>query len=205
MDQLSHLNMTTGKTITLTIWIFITRVMSLLFNMLSRIVIAFLPRSECLNFMAAVPISSDFGAQENKICHYFQFFTSICMKWWDQMLWSYLLLFWMLSFKVAFSLSSLTFIKRLFSSSSLSAIKLVSSEFLRLLIFLLVVLIPTCNSSSPTFCMKLNKLGWHYTALITHFPILKQSVVPCPVLTVASWPASRFLRRQIRWSGIPVF
>ena len=38
----------------------------------------------------------------------------------------------------------------------------------------------------------------------TPFPILKQSIVPCPVLTAASWPAYRFLRRQVRWSGIPV-
>ena len=36
------------------------------------------------------------------------------------------------------------------------------------------------------------------------FPILNQSVVPCPVLTFASWPASRFLSRQVRWSGIPI-
>ena len=40
---------------------------------------------------------------------------------------------------------------------------------------------------------------WH-----TPFPICNQSVVPCPVLTVASWPAYRFLRRQVRWSGIPI-
>ena len=38
----------------------------------------------------------------------------------------------------------------------------------------------------------------------TPFPIWKQSVVPCPVLTVASWPAYRFLKRQVRWSGIPI-
>ena len=36
----------------------------------------------------------------------------------------------------------------------------------------------------------------------TPFPILNQSIVPCPVLTVASWPACRFLRRQVRWSSI---
>ena len=47
--------------------------MSLLFNMLSRLVIAFLPRSKCLNFMAAVTICSDFGAQESKVCHCFHF------------------------------------------------------------------------------------------------------------------------------------
>ena len=48
MVQLSHPYMTTGKTIALTRWIFVGKVMSLLFNMLSRLVIAFLPRSKCL-------------------------------------------------------------------------------------------------------------------------------------------------------------
>ena len=55
----------------LTIQIFIGKVMSLLSNMLSRLVIAFLPRSKSLNFMASVTICSDFGAQENKVCHCF--------------------------------------------------------------------------------------------------------------------------------------
>ena len=63
--QHSHLYMTTGKTITLTRRTFVGKVMSLLFTMLSRLVITFLPRSECLNFMAAVTICSDFGAQRN--------------------------------------------------------------------------------------------------------------------------------------------
>ena len=57
----------------------------------------------------------------------------------------------MLSFKPAFSLSSFTFIKRLFSSSSLSAIRVVSSAYLRLLIFLPAILIPACGSSSLAF------------------------------------------------------
>ena len=69
--QLSHLYMTNGKTIGLTRWTFIAKVMSLLFNMLSRLVITFLPRSKRLNFMAAVTICSDFGAQKNKVCHCF--------------------------------------------------------------------------------------------------------------------------------------
>ena len=60
--QLSHPYMTTGKTISLTRWTFVDKVMSLLFNRLSRLVIAFLPRSICFNFMAAVTICSDFGA-----------------------------------------------------------------------------------------------------------------------------------------------
>ena len=73
-------------------------------------------------------------------------------------------IFWMLSFKPSFSLYSFTFIKRLFSSSSLSAIRVVSSAYLRLLIFLPAILIPACASSSPVFLMmysahKLNKQG----------------------------------------------
>ena len=80
MVQLSHLYMTTGKTIALIIWTFVSKVMSLLFNMLVCVCHSFLPRSKCLNFMAAVTICSDFGAQENKICHCFHFPPSICIK-----------------------------------------------------------------------------------------------------------------------------
>jgi len=65
--QLSHPYMTPGKTIALTIWTFVSNVMSLLFNTLSRLVITFLPRSKCLNFMAAITIYSDFGAPKNKV------------------------------------------------------------------------------------------------------------------------------------------
>ena len=65
-------------------------------------------------------------------------------------------------------------------------------------------------SSSPAFCMmysayKLNKQDDNIQPWHTPFPILNQSVFPCLVLTVASWPAYRFLRRQVRWSGIPIF
>ena len=117
--------------------------------------------------------------------------------------------FWMLSFKPTFSLFSFTFIKRLFSSSLLSAIRVVSSAYLRLLIFLLAILIPACVSSSPQFLMtysafKLNKQGDNIQPWRTPFPIWNQSVFPCPVLTVASWSTYRCLRRQVRWSGIPI-
>ena len=120
-----------------------------------------------------------------------------------------ILVFWMLSFKPTFSLSSFTFVKKLISSSSLSAIRVVSSVYLRLLIFLPAILIPACASSSPEFLMmysayKLNKQGDDIQSWRTHFPIWNQSVVPCPVLTVASWPSYRFLKRQVRWSGIPI-
>ena len=120
-----------------------------------------------------------------------------------------ILVFWMLSFKPTCSLSSFTFIKRFFSSSSLSAIRVVSSAYLRLLLFLLAILIPAYASSSPAFLMmysahKLNKQGDNIQPWCTPFPIWNQSVVPCPVLTVASWPADRFLKRQVRGSGIPI-
>ena len=119
------------------------------------------------------------------------------------------LVFWMLSFKPTFSFSSFTFIKRLYSSSLLSAIRVVSSVYLRLLIFLPAVLIPVCASSRPAFHMmysvyKLNKQGDSIQPWCSPFLIWNQSVVPCPVLTVASWPTYRFLRRQVRWSGIPI-
>jgi len=65
--QLSHPYMTTGKTIALTRWTFVAKVMYLLFNMLSRLVVIFLPRSKqvSFNFMAAITICSDFGAPKN--------------------------------------------------------------------------------------------------------------------------------------------
>ena len=83
------------------------------FNTLSRFVIAFLPRNKCLNFMTAVTVHTEFRSQENKICHCFHFSPFICREVMglDPMI----LVFWMLSFKPAFSLFSFTFIKRLFS------------------------------------------------------------------------------------------
>ena len=181
--------------------------MSLLFNMLSRLVITFLPRIKRLNFMAAITICSDSGAQKNKVWHFFQCLLSICHEVMEPE--AIILVFWMLSLKPTFSLSSFTFIKRLFSSSSLSAIRVVSSAYLRLLIFLQAILIPACAYSRPAFLMmysayKLNKQGDNIQPWCTPFPIWNESVVPCPFLTFASWPAYRFLKRQVRWSGIPI-
>ena len=123
--------MATGKTIALTRWTFAGKVMSLLFNMLSRSVIAFLPRKSVFNFMAAVIICSDFGAQKNEVSHCFHCFPIYLHEVMgpDDMIF----VFGMLSFKTNFSLFSFTFMKRLFSSS-LSAIRVVSSAYLRLLI-----------------------------------------------------------------------
>ena len=73
--QLSHPYMTTGKTIALTRWTFVGKVLSLLFNMLPRLAITFLPKEQAsFNFMATVTICSDFGAPENKVYDYFHCF-----------------------------------------------------------------------------------------------------------------------------------
>ena len=130
MVQLSYPYMTTGKTIALTRWIFAGKVMSLLFNMLSRSVIAFLPRSKCLSISWLQSPSAVILEPPRIVCHCFHYFPSICHEviGRDTMI----LVFWMSSFKSDFKLSSSTFIKRLFSSSMLSAIQVGSSAYLRL-------------------------------------------------------------------------
>ena len=72
MVQLSHPYMTTGKSINLIIWIFVSKVMSLSFNTLSRFVIAFLPKNKCL-LISWLPSPSVviLGIEENKACHFF--------------------------------------------------------------------------------------------------------------------------------------
>ena len=182
--------------------------MSLLFNILSRFVVAFLPRDRCL-LISCLQSPSTVTLEPKKIKSVTDSIISpsICHE--VMGLDALILVFWMLSFKPAFSLYSFTFIKRLFSSSLLSAIKVVLYVYLRLLLFLWANLIPTCASSSPAFHMKylaykLNKQGDNIQPWHTPFPIWNQSVVTCQVLTVASWSAYRFLRRQVRWSGIPI-
>ena len=138
--------------------------------------------------MASITIYSDFWASQNKVSHCFHHF-SIYLLWSDGTR-CHDVCFINVEFKPAFSLSSFTFIKRLFSSSSLSARRVVSSAYLRLLIFLLAIFTPACASSSLAFHMmysayKLYKQGdsiqpWH-----TPFPIWNQSIIPCQVLTVA--------------------
>ena len=145
----SHIYMTTGKTIALTRWTFVSKVMFLLFNILSRFVTAFLPRSKCLlvswlQSPSAVILeppkikSVTVSIVSPSICHEVMALDAM------------ILVFWILSFKPTFSLSSFTLIKRLFRSS-LYAIRVVSFVYLRLLIFLPVILIPACVSSSLHF------------------------------------------------------
>ena len=125
----SHIRNCYWKNHTLTRWTFGAKGMSLHFNMLLRFIIAFLPRSQVsFNFMIAVTICSDFGAQENIGCHCFHCFP-IYLPWSDGTR-GHNLRFLNVEFKPTFSLSSFTFIKKLFSSSLLSAIRVVSSLYL---------------------------------------------------------------------------
>ena len=206
--QLSHPYMTTGKTIVLTRQTFVDKVMSLLFNMLSRLVITFLPRSKHLLISwLQSPSAMILEPQKIKSVTVSTVSPSICHEVVE--LDAMILVFWVLSFKPTFSHSSLSFIKRLFSSPSPSVIKVVSSAYLKLLIFFLAYLIPACASSSLEFLMmysayNLNKQGDNIQSWCTLFPIWNQSDVTCQFLTVASWPAYRFLKRQVRWSGTPI-
>ena len=162
MVQLSHPYTTTGKTIALARWIFVGKVMSLLFNMPSRLVIALVPRSKHL-FISWLRSPSAVTLEHKNINSVIVFIVSptICHE--VMRLDARIFIFGVLSFKPAFSLTSCTLIKRFFSSSSLPAISVGSSAFLRLLIFLPAILIPVCASSSLAFCTmcsayKLNRL-----------------------------------------------
>ena len=148
--QLSHPYMTTGKTIALTRQTFVGNAMSLLFNMLSRLVITFLPRNKRLLISwLQSPSAVILEPRKVKSATVYTVSPSICHEVMGPD--AVILVFWMLSFKPTFSLSSFTCTKRLFRSSSLSAIRVVSSEYLRLLIFLPAILIPPCASSSQHF------------------------------------------------------
>ena len=140
-------------------------------------------------------IRSGFGAQENKICHCFHFFPLYLS-------WSNGIRCHDLSFlNIEIQVSIFTFLFHphqevlwfLFTFCHLSGI-----------IFLLAILILACDSFSQAFHMmysacKLNKQGDNIQPCHSPFPVLRQSVVLCLVLTDASWPAYSFLRRQVRW------
>ena len=106
--QFSHPYMTTGKIIALTRWTSVGIAMSLLSNVLSRIVIAFIPRSKSFNFRAAVTICSDFGGQENSLSVFPSFPHVFAIKWCDGVPWSWFFECWVLSqpFHSPLSLSS---------------------------------------------------------------------------------------------------
>ena len=148
--------------------------------------------------MAAVTICSDFGAQKNSLTLFPLFPHLFPMKWWDRMPWSSFSECW--ASVQLFPLSSFTFIKRLFSSS-LSVIRVVS--YFSQQSWFQLVFHPAWHFAFYSD-YKLNKQGDNIQSWRTPFPSWNQSVVPCPVTTAASWPAYRFLRKQVRCSAIPI-
>ena len=144
MIQVSHLY----TIIAFTIQTFVGKVMSLLFNMMSRFVITFLPRSKSFNFMAAVTVCRFWSPRKENVTAS-TFSPSICHEVMgpDSMILVCLMLFHTSFFTLLFHpLQEAKFLL-------LSAIRVVSSAYLRLLIFHPAILIPACASSSPAFCM----------------------------------------------------
>ena len=185
--QLSHLYLTTGKPRALTIQIFVSKVMSLLFNILPRFVIAFLPNSKRLLISwLQSPSAGILEPKKIKSVTASTFPPSICHE--VMGLDAMIFVFWMLSSEPAFSLSSFTLIRKLFSFSPLSAIRVAyaTSAYLRLLIFLPAILIPAWDSFSLTSHMmcsacKLDKSGSNTQPC--HTPCqTNQSTVPCLLL-----------------------
>ena len=201
MVQFSHLNMTIGKAIALAIWRFVSEVMSLLFNMLSRFVIAFIPRSK--NLLISW-LWWFWSPRKEKWSLLLLFSLLFAMMWWDWMPCSHFFECWDSSqlFHSPLSPSS-----RDSSSFSLSAYRVVIciSE---------VDDISACSLDSNLWVTqpgishdvlwKEVKQGDNIQTCHTPFPIFNQSIVPCPILTVASQSTYRFLKRQVRWSGIPI-
>ena len=122
--QLLHPYMNTGKTIALTRWTFVGKVMSLLFNMLSRLAIAFFPRSNCLLIswlQSPSAVILELPSPQNEVshcCHCFPIYWP-----WSDATECHDLSFLNVSFRPVFSLSSITLSKNLFSSSLLSALR----------------------------------------------------------------------------------
>ena len=205
--QLSHPYMTTGKTIALTRWTFVGKVMSLLLNMLSRLVITFLPRSKrllisWLQSPSAVILEPP-KIKSNTVSTVSPSISHEVMGT-DAMIF----VFWMLSFKPTFLLSTFTFIKRHFSSFSFSAIRVVSPAYLTLLIFLPAILIPACASHCPkSGACQLPRLLWLVHRNIDFFSVryhtgpshwgyylLKFLAVPCSLWGLSS------LNRDWTWA-----
>ena len=176
----------------LTTWTFVGRVMSLLFNILSRYVIAFLPRINCL-LISWLQSSSTVILEPKKRKSVTTFTFSLSIFHEVMGLDAMILFFFIVSFKPALSLSSFILIKRLFNSSSLSGIRVVSSIYLRLLMFLPPILIPGCDSSSPAFLM-----------MCSAYRLNKQVTADCPVVLLSqSWTNQLLLDPHAGFSGDP--
>ena len=146
--------------------------------------------------MAAVTVAVILEPKEKKIFHCFYFF-SIYLPWSDGTR-CHDLSFFHVEFQASFFTLLFHPHEKALNFPLLSAIRVVSSVYQRLLIFLPAILIPVCASSSLAFHMtyttqKLNKQSDTIQPWCTPFPILNQLVVPCQALTVASWPHTGFL------------
>ena len=183
--------------------------MSLVFNMLSRFVITFLPRSKRLSASwLQSPFAVILEPRKMKSVPVSIVSSSVCRE--VMGLDAIIFIFWVLNFKPAFSLSSFTFIKRLFSSSSLSVIRVLSSAYLRLLIFLLVILIPACAS----YCLAFHML--YFTSVQFSCSVVSDSLQslglqhtrpPCPSPTPRVYsntcPLSQWYHPSISSSVVP--
>ena len=156
--------------------------------------------------MAAVTICSDFGAPQNSLTLFPLFPHLFPMKWWDQMPWSSFFEHWVLSQLFHSPLSphqeAFQFLFTFWHKGGVICISEVTD-------------ISPCNLDSSlrflkprishdVLSHKLKKQGYNIQTWHTPFPIWNQSVFPCPVITVASWPGYRFLKREVRWPGIPI-
>ena len=172
--------------------------------------------------MTAITICSDFGTPKNKVCHCFHCLP-IYSSWSDGTK-CHDLSFLNVEFKPTFhsplslaSRSSLVLLRFLpyggmICISSIQSLSCIWGGII--CIFEVIDISPGNLDSSLCFlhprishnvlCYKLNKQGDNIQPWRTLFPIWNQSFVPCPILTVASWPTCRFLKRQVRWSGIPI-
>ena len=158
--------------------------MSLLFNTLYRFVIVLLPRRKHLLILwLQSPSTVILEPKTMKSITVSTFSPSICCEVMELV--AMIFIFLNIEFLSQFFHSSFTLIERLFNSSLLSAIRVVSSAYLRLSVFSLEILIPDCASSSLAFCMMLNKLNMlddDIQPSCTLLPIWNHSVVPCLVL-----------------------
>ena len=152
------------------------KVISLLFNTQSTFVVAFLPKSKCILISGLLSLSTVILDPKKIVCHHFHCFPTYLP--WSDGTWCHVpLVFWVLSFKPAYSLTSFTLIKKFFSFSSL---KMFFSSICVSEVVNVSLLIPACDSLRLAFQMiysayKLNKQGDNIQPCHTPFPILSQS------------------------------
>ena len=150
-------------------------------------------------------VHSDFGAHENKVCHSPFFPHLFAMKRWD----------WPASYFFEYGVSSQLFYSLLSLSSRSFLVPLRFCHYSGIMYMSEVAGISPSNLDSSLWCIYpctlhdvlciwLKWEGDNIPPWPTPFPILNQSAAPCLDLTIASWPAYRLLRRQVKWSCIPI-